>query len=163
MTTQEGNKLIAEYEGYIPCEKPSILDYVGLEISIHALRYETDWEQLMPIVEKIEEAGYFVMINRWTSVYTGSDSERIMVTSIIGNAKIRNTWLAVVEFIKWHNDKQKPNYKAIVDQAIGEKPSLVKENIIKAVREQSRFVTLGVDGPVRIRTTRINNDKQDTK
>lgn len=57
----------------------------------------------------------------------------------------------------------KPNYKAIVDAAIGEKPSLVKDDIIKAVREQSRFVTLGVDGPVRIRTTRINNDKQDTK
>jgi hypothetical protein len=58
---------------------------------------------------------------------------------------------------------KKPDYKAIVDKAIGEKPNLVKENIIKAVREQSRFVTLGVDGPVRIRTTRINNDKQDTK
>lgn len=58
---------------------------------------------------------------------------------------------------------EKIDYKAIVDKAIGEKPNLVKENIIKAVREQSRFVTLGVDGPVRIRTTRINNDKQDTK
>lgn len=58
---------------------------------------------------------------------------------------------------------EKIDYKAIVDAAIGEKPNLVKENIIKEIQNMRRFTSLAMDGPVFIQTTRINNDKQDTK
>lgn len=70
------------------------------------LEYHNSWDWLMPVIEKIEILGYFVMINKWTSVYTGSEGERISITSVEGNAKILNTWKACILFIEWYN-KQK--------------------------------------------------------
>lgn len=67
------------------------------------LRYNSSWDWLMPVVEKIEETGYFVMINKWSSVYTGFKYDRIETTSVEGGSKIVNTYKAVVDFIKWYN------------------------------------------------------------
>ncbi len=67
------------------------------------LDYHTDWNKLMPVVEKIEALGYFCMINKWTSVYTGSEGERISITSIEGNSKMINTYKAVSLFIEWYD------------------------------------------------------------
>ncbi len=77
------NELIAEFMGY----RPAVED-----ISINA--YDTSWDWLMPVVEKIEGLGYF---------YSDSDGERIQVTNIQGKSKIEATYKAVVEFIKWYN------------------------------------------------------------
>jgi len=65
--------------------------------------FKEDWNALMQVVGKIEDLGYFCMINRWTSVYTGSKIERISVTTVEGNSKLINTYQAVVEFVKWYN------------------------------------------------------------
>ena len=74
--------------------------------SLYNLDYSGSWDWLMPVVEKIETLGYFCMINKWTSVYTGSDGERIQVTTVEGKSKIKNTYKAVVEFIKWYNQQK---------------------------------------------------------
>jgi hypothetical protein len=68
-------------------------------------RYHKSWNNLMLTVDKIEELGYFVMINKWTSVYTGTDNERISITSVEGGTKLENTYKAILEFITWFNNK----------------------------------------------------------
>jgi hypothetical protein len=72
--------------------------------------YERDWNSLMPVVEKIESLGYFCMINRWTSVYTGfgQTPSQMSITNVEGKSKIGNTYRAVLAFIEWINSK---NYK----------------------------------------------------
>ena len=102
MTEQEiieGNKLIAEFEGYIPCEKQSILDYVGLEVSIHALRYERDWEQLMPVVLKILKEDNKLILHNFEGGY-----EAVLETEngAVGYDKkpIMAVWIAVLTYFK---------------------------------------------------------------
>lgn len=95
----EGNKLIAEFEGYIPCEKQSIFDYVGLEVSIHALRYERDWDWLMPVVFKIMQEDNNLILHNYEGGYEavletengagGYDKEPIMAV-----------WIAVTTYLK---------------------------------------------------------------
>jgi hypothetical protein len=106
MTEQEiadGNGLIAAYDGG---NKKVILNQWKENGVFHAdakfvdIDYHKEWEYLMPVVEKIEADGYFVMINKWTSVYTGSEADRIEITSISGKPKILNTWKAIVEHLK---------------------------------------------------------------
>lgn len=44
------------------------------------------------------------MINKWSSVYTGTiGGDRVEITSVEGNTKILNTWMAVIQFIDWYN------------------------------------------------------------
>jgi hypothetical protein len=70
-----------------------------------SLPYHTSWDWLMPVVEKIEGIGDYhvsigmfscyvsegVFIDEWVHIESDSDS------------KIKAVWLAVIEFIKWHN------------------------------------------------------------
>jgi hypothetical protein len=103
----EGNKLIAIFMAAKYNER---LDLVYLEgkpsmYSINELKYHTSWDWLMPVVEKIEGIGDYhvsigmfscyvsegVFIDEWVHIESDSDS------------KIKAVWLAVIEFIKWHN------------------------------------------------------------
>lgn len=71
------------------------------------LRYHYDWNWLMGVVAKIEELGYHVMINRWTSVYNGdTEGERTVVSALESDNKLVNTWYAVGKFIEWYNENQ---------------------------------------------------------
>ena len=69
-------------------------------------KFSSDWNDLHQVIDKIEELGYFVMINKWTSVYTGKKDNRISVTSVEGKSKIINTYQAIIQFIKWFNEQQ---------------------------------------------------------
>lgn len=71
------------------------------------MHFKDKWDWLMPVVDKIESMGYFVMINRWTSVYTGSDGNRIQITTVEGPSKITNTYQAILQFIRWYNEQTK--------------------------------------------------------
>jgi len=75
-----------------------------------SVSYSSSWDWLIPVIEKIESLGYFCMINKWSSVYTGSQSDRINITTVEGKSKIENTHKAVTIFIKWYN-KEKENGK----------------------------------------------------
>ena len=74
-------------------------------IRIKNLKYHKDWNRLMPVIEKIESLGYFCMINKWTSVYIRSESTRMYIATLEGNDKLKNTYQAVVEFIKYWNNE----------------------------------------------------------
>lgn len=69
--------------------------------------YIRNWEAMMEVVEKIESLGYYVMINRWTSIYTGKGTERNMIFNVENQSKIKNTYYACIGFIKWLNKNKK--------------------------------------------------------
>ena len=90
METTKGNKLILDL-----MEKEYNEEFL--------LQYHLSWDWLMPVVEKIENLGYFCMINKRTSIYTGTKDQKISITTIEGNTKILNTWKAIIAFIEWYN------------------------------------------------------------
>lgn len=127
----DGNKLIAEFLGMllddtnhfkIPVEFPIIIYSVkgGNRIPTEWLKFYTDWNWLMPVIEKIESIydefhGYF-------GVHITSNSCTIQGTKLrldkdnphyayfadwYANTKIEATYIAVVNWIKWWNQKQK--------------------------------------------------------
>lgn len=86
-------------------------------------KYDSDWNWLMPVVEKIEKIkiststiGVSVEIrDKACRIFKGEWCESIegftSFVSYSGNTKqytkIEVTWLAVVEFIKWYNKQNK--------------------------------------------------------
>ena len=102
----EGNKLIAEFDGYPKGLNP---DYI--------LKYHTSWDWLMPVVENIRgiENGdggrytfnwkdYKVWFSKWQDG-SGIISECCMIS---GTTPIQAIYESVVEFIKWYNAQSKP-------------------------------------------------------
>lgn len=65
--------------------------------------FKKDWNMLMSVIEKIEELGYFCIINKWTAIYTGSKDERTSITTVENRSKIENTYKAILIFINWYN------------------------------------------------------------
>lgn len=107
MNTTENNKLIAEFMG-----APFVGDYKGSKggyqdtylydfrklnignevfISDVQMKFHTDWNWLMPVIQKINETGYAGGI-------TYELKESLMAVDI------GNTYKEVVEFIKWYNE-----------------------------------------------------------
>ena len=82
------------------------------------LQYHTSWDWLMPVVEEIEEIAMeevegVYKVHRFCVNFNFTQAEITdMSTGVIvgyGDAgkKLDSTYLAVVEFIKWHNKNQK--------------------------------------------------------
>jgi len=118
MTTEEGNKLIAEYMqyGYEPnfgkgYYVPDDTNGPARSFVVESkLKFHSSWDWLMPVVEKIDSLGYETEILSYNDV---KDSSRINQCVILQNnnvivrpdakTKIEATWQAVVDFIQWHN------------------------------------------------------------
>lgn len=78
---------------------------------MNLLKYDSSWDWLMPVVEKIEDLGFIVEIE---SKYCGirqcdsfSGNETIIVKLIEGSTKKKAIYKAVIEFIKWYNKNGK--------------------------------------------------------
>jgi hypothetical protein len=73
------------------------------------LKYNSSWDWLMPVIEKIEETTY-----EETSFYTIIGYKYCEIESMEdvgfesidkdGNSKLEATYKAGIEFIKWHNE-----------------------------------------------------------
>lgn len=101
----EGNKLIREFMGH------------GYS-SIHGI-YHLSWEEIMPVVEKIESNGHKTIIGggdhwgNYCNIMFGKNSEERkkiyqetnQETKAMGQheSKIVSVWLALIDFIKWYN------------------------------------------------------------
>jgi hypothetical protein len=72
------------------------------------LKFHKSWDWLMPVVYKIEQLGYFIMINKWTSIYT-EDKPPKVINTIQKYSKLENTYNSVVNFIEWYNKKEWKN------------------------------------------------------
>ena len=118
-TTQENNKLIAEFMGFRPvrCKNGFAWDNNKIikPISLHGNlvdtgnngKFHSSWDWLMSVVEKISdrfgEAPKFKEIYiKWLDETEGNDF-------LIFRYSKEETYKAVVQFIEWHNEQNKTN------------------------------------------------------
>lgn len=109
--TKENNKLIA----YFMNVKPTGY-YTGLnEFKAEYLEYDTSWDWLMPVVEKIEKLGVSTDIHYYAG--TTKNASGFYGTELLGystdlsiydstnqyDTKLESVYKAVVKFIKWYN------------------------------------------------------------
>ena len=88
MNELENNKLIAEFMGITPNEAGVYHVSKHKGYSLENLQYHTEWNWLMPVVERIEQ------------VHEGVPQELINLSLF---STIDEVYQAVVEFIKLHN------------------------------------------------------------
>lgn len=110
MTTIEGNKLIAEFLGW------KNKGMVNLElwerfsndtcINTAECKFNSSWDWLMPVVEKIEKTDFVVIIKQTECVIVNNSGETPMFIQEILTTKIESVWRACVEFIKWYNENK---------------------------------------------------------
>lgn len=132
MTTEESNKLIAEFMGGE--NYPKLIPYtpepddIWFNVSQHPevrhpdnhsmwklneLKYHTSWDWLMPVVEKIEEIGFMVTtmgttksIGKHRCVISSDPYVRKGENHVIfieEETRFQAAYQAVIQFIKWYN------------------------------------------------------------
>ena len=107
---ENNNKLIAEFMEWTLDDKDlnSYRKYNGSIFKYSLLsnfKYHTDWNWLMPVVERIElDMGFDVYIHYNNCTIT--DGENAFENEAEPNQKIYATYQSVIEFIKWYNNKQ---------------------------------------------------------
>ncbi len=116
----EGNKLIAEFMGFekngkynnldcwfVPDKNPMIQKYSSwggnMSMTTEGLRFNTSWDWIMSVIEKIESLGYHTNIE-----YFGE--HRVFFShDCIGEResdKITATYKAVIQFINWYKQNK---------------------------------------------------------
>lgn len=111
MKTTEGNKLIAEFMK----TSYAIVDnmYFGVDGMLYTeenLRYHSYWDWLMPVVQKIDELGFNTQISRISvKISEILCDDKPIISLVCGDLDQKNNlvWLAVCDFIKWYNDKNR--------------------------------------------------------
>jgi beta-galactosidase GanA len=117
----ENNKLIAEFLGYTkphPEFKSSTYWYKEGQPPLAILLFDTDWNWLMEVVEKIEGVDTNLMfeikshfnpfINKRLHnvvIINGEDFSVVCGSTLI-ESKIEATYKACVEFVKWYNNQK---------------------------------------------------------
>lgn len=105
----EGNKLIAEFMGLSMISKEEITEDIDINKFCYQPRYHSDWNWLMPVVEKINDLDSLYHINIYSAVVTVfsySPVETLCKFNNSDTSKIKAIWLAVLEFIKWFNTEK---------------------------------------------------------
>lgn len=124
-TIKENNRIIAEFMGAKYNKDTSFpMRHDELWLPIHGvcnfigtngkcLRYDSSWDWLMPVIEKIEELeeGRFDVniLKNGTQIFEFFASGLLIVDNVANisfSEKIEHTYDAVVRFIEWYN-KQK--------------------------------------------------------
>jgi hypothetical protein len=107
MTTTEKNAVIGLFMGKIRkiLKKDGSFDGIycrmnGEIININYLKYHSDYNWIMPVVEKIEKEFCWVSIR-------GSLVEMSDIISISRPTKLESLHEAVFQFIQWYNQQQK--------------------------------------------------------
>jgi hypothetical protein len=103
----ENNKLIAEFLSFElqqDCSyqtKPN--DSWGSKVDL--LHFDTDWNWLAQVVDKIEGLGYWTRILSATNngVYIGELNSPDFIIESDGLTKKQAVYSACIEFIKWYN------------------------------------------------------------
>ncbi len=92
MTTEEGNKLIAEFI----TDEPEVLKHdLQKAGTVESMHYHDSWDWLMPVVRKAHKM-------RTLETYKLND-EFDRIHSMLFSADIKLVWDQIVEFIQWYN------------------------------------------------------------
>lgn len=81
-------------------------------VAIHQLKYDTSWDWLMPVVEKIQKlySEAFPSNEKFIELILAKqdpiDSEYIEVIALPLGVSIQEAHAAIVKFIKWYNESK---------------------------------------------------------
>lgn len=119
----EGNRLIAEFMGATIDQYNNVrfvlpADGIGLAgCGLHACRYHSSWDWLMPVVEKIEKfdegvCSVFIAGTDCDIAFSSKynkDGEDYDAPNFRKSSedKMKSTWQAVVQFVQWYNTPKK--------------------------------------------------------
>ena len=119
MTPEEilnGNKLIAKFMGLkIITDEISWFDTNYKSLG----NYDSSWDWLMPVIDKIETLNYAVTITQnICTIKACIMGDRTTISHQTGNyttpdTKLYNTYIAAIEFINWYNKQIKENESSI--------------------------------------------------
>jgi hypothetical protein len=104
INTIESNKLLAEFMGEIDVKRHD-------NIFITSYKYDTDWNWLMAVVEKIEdiESIDVDILTHGTRIYEWRSGGRVIADNcadISFDKKIEHAYDSVVKFVKWYNNQK---------------------------------------------------------
>jgi hypothetical protein len=102
-TTEENNKVIAKFMGLV-----IITDGISFfDTNYNFLKkYQSDWNDLMEVVEKIESKGFDVHINTCVCRISDVGEDRFEdIETFNSYSKIQAVYSGVVEFINWQNEQ----------------------------------------------------------
>jgi hypothetical protein len=103
----ENNKIIAEF--LCTTQKTEGLDdcYILKSMAYHIedLKFNTDWNWLMEVVEKIESLD-FILPSQEYGQYKAMKIEDALTIKYKDTTKIEAVYNACVEFIKWYNENK---------------------------------------------------------
>ena len=117
-TITENNKLLAEFLGLTLEQEQERIFIQGLGTKLIEETFNTDWNWLMEVVEKIESLGYRTLTENECFMITKSKLSSFDIRSKddystifsdnyeinhYGSGKTDNTYNACVEFVKWYN------------------------------------------------------------
>jgi hypothetical protein len=109
----EAKKVVAAFmgieliEGAFPMFDP--VAQTGIRGDINYLLYNTDWNHLMPVVQKIEslQGGSFCSIKIESNICRAYYNGRLInCISILNKTKIQMVFECVVDFIKWYKKEK---------------------------------------------------------
>jgi hypothetical protein len=105
---ETNNKLLAEFMGF---QQTNIGWYDAEEVLLRAerdntfdnLKFHSDWNWLMQVVEKIESLGVVVEIRENVCYIETTPTDYY---SELEDTKIQATYNACVDFVKWYNTQE---------------------------------------------------------
>jgi len=104
MENQKSNTLIVEFMGFNIDGKFAYIEDEGSPLEenmlISDMKYDTSWDWLMPVVEKIEDMGSEIVITNAECTISAPNG---YYEETIGKKRLGTTHTAVVEFIKQYN------------------------------------------------------------
>lgn len=118
---EQGNKLIAEFDGWVQDVKVKDNAYWHPERNMTMYTYPNDfdyhsnWNHLMAVVENIEDLGYAVIFSktdkmRYVNIYGGHIGEDFKNLYDAPNKQYA-VFMTVVQFIQWFNTNSKEGSK----------------------------------------------------
>jgi hypothetical protein len=112
--TTENNKLIAEFMGLqtITFDKTMYLlkwkNNLVQPKDDTIFKFDSDWNWLMEVVEKIEDLSYSLEINKQEeNDYQCIIVKKDIIVQTFSSKKIEAVYNACLEFIKWYNEQKR--------------------------------------------------------
>ncbi len=107
MTTEEGNKLIAEFMGVKPTNVNEQVYNIPEFGCMHftQMKYDSSWDWLMPVYRKTAEIGLWMMTNGYDKAWIEKGKE--IEYAILTEETPQRAATLIAQLIEWYNQQQK--------------------------------------------------------
>lgn len=121
----ESNRLIADFMGLKPTKFGTNYQWSDsphffvnhdthekvMESIANYSKYDTSWDWLIPVVEKIESISGQFWIGKYSTSVTSENVRDWEISSGKGLTKIQSVYVCAVRFITWYNEQTNKNEK----------------------------------------------------